>query len=268
MKKMVALLLTAALLPASVVLASAAEKGKERDTVSVQAETQSYDVISLTDEAEIREKFVAHFSHTQAERREDDFSYSWRVDGDSILRTNNVDTAQTTVNTAILTYTKNRYDDFELSVDYKMGAKTVCWPVVGIRQQIPGKRYDSVNGGAGIFMQDNGKITIWGPINGGLSEQYIPNYTAYRPREWHNMVVRAEGKLITVWVDEVKTAEFAVNTTDYLKGYVSLQSVNNDCRFKNFKIRALGTDSAVANEPNMNPDADEGIPLEYYMNQG
>lgn len=265
MKKLVAMILTAALVPASVLLASAAESTKEQQ-IFVQAETQWDDVVSLTDEAEIREKFVAHFSSSQATRREDDFAYSWRVDGDSILRTNNVDTAQTTVNTAILTYTKNTYDDFELTVDYKMGYKTVCWPVVGIRQQIPGKRYDSVNGGAGIFMQDNGKITIWGPIYGGLAEQYIPDYTAYRPREWHNIRIRAEGKTITVWVDEVETANFAVNTTDYLKGYVSLQSVNNDCRFKNFKIRALGADSEVANEPNMNPDAGEGIPLENYMN--
>ncbi len=262
MKKLLAFMLTAAILPAAASLAFAPTETR----AAAQAEWD--DVISLDNEEEIREKFAAHFCSAQSTRRDDDFSYSWRVDNGSVLRTNNVDTAQTTVNTAILTYTKNTYDDFELSVDYKMGAKTVCWPVVGIRQQIPGKRYDSVNGGAGVFMQDNGKITIWGPINGGISEQYIPDHTAYKHLDWHNMRIRAEGKTVAVWVDGVLTANFSVNTTDYLKGYVSLQSVNNDCRFKNFRIRALNAGGEVANEPNRNPDASEGIPLENYIKQG
>ena len=82
------------------------------------------------------------------------------------------------------------------------------------------------------------------------------------------MRIRAEGETVAVWVDGVLTANFSVNTTDYLKGYVSLQSVNNDCRFKNFRIRALNAGGEVANEPNRNPDASEGIPLENYIKQG
>ena len=223
------------------------------------------DEIYFDSEEEVREKFVAHFCSSQNERRADDLSYSWRIDDGTLLRTNNVDPARDTVNIAVLTYTGNTYDDFELSVDYKMGNKTIFWPVVGIRQQIPGKYYTSVGGGAGVFMQDNGKITMWGPILGGLQEYSIPGAGNYAFREWHNMRILAVGKAITVWIDGVEVYTFSVNSTDYIKGYISLQSVNNDCRFDNFKIRAIGTADVAENEPNRGPNASDGTPLDDYI---
>lgn len=239
-----------------------------RASVSAAGEETVWDdEIDFGSEEEVRSKFTAHFCSDQGTRRADDLSYSWKLDGGVLTRTNNVDPKLDTRNIAVLTYTGNTYDDFEMSVDYRMGGKNKYWPVVGIRQQIPGKYYTTEGGGAGIFMQDSGKITMWGPILGGLQEYPIPNVGSYDNTEWHTMRIRAEGRSVVVWIDGTEVREFSVNSTDYIKGYISLQSVNNDCSFDNFKIRAIGTDEAVQNEPNKSPFAGDGIPLEDYIRE-
>lgn len=229
----------------------------------VTADTEWDDEISFDDEAEVREKFAFYFVSDQNARRFDDFDFSWELKEGAICRVNNIDPSKDTVNIAIMTYKKDVFDDFELSVDFKAGAKTSFWPVVGIRQQIPGKYYTTPGGGAGIFMQQNGKLTFWGPIiSGSLIEREIAGFQNYYPIMWHNLRIRAVGTKITVFVDGVEQMTVSVNSTDYTKGYISLQSVNNDCRFDNFKIRSLSKSGGAKNEVNRYHRADDGIDLE------
>ena len=65
--------------------------------------------------------------------------YSWKLEDGAVKRVGNIDAAGDTRNIAIMTYTGNVYSDFELSVDIRCGTTTSYWPVVGVRQQIPGK---------------------------------------------------------------------------------------------------------------------------------
>ena len=226
------------------------------------------DEVSLADEAEIREKFTANFASSQNERRADRFEYSWKVADGALHRTNNVDAARDTVNIAMLTYTQAVYDDFELSVEVRAGSKTAYWPVVGIRQQIPGKYYVTPGGGAGIFMQQNGKITAWGPIVSGgavmdnLIEQDISDAANYYPGQWHTLGIRVQGTTVEVSLDGRLELTLAVANTDYIKGYVSLLSINNDCSFRNFRIRSLSGAAQTGNEPNRSPYAEDGTALE------
>ena len=219
--------------------------------------------ISLGERAEIEENFDFHFVSTQNARRTDKLDYTWQVRDGAIWRVGNLDSESDTVNIAIMTYTGDVFDDFELSVDIKAGNLTSFWPVIGIRQQIPGKYYTTSGGGTGVFMQQNGKITLWGPLSNGIVEKdAVKNWL---PMMWHNMRITARGTLVSVWVDDALVLEQTLNPTDYVKGYVSLQSVNNDCAFRNFKIKSLSKQQVGANEENKYSGAHDGTPLEEFV---
>lgn len=211
--------------------------------------------IGFDSQEEAERYFSAYFVSDQNNRRADKLEYSWKVEDGVLTRTNQVNPSLTTSNVAILTFMQNKFADFEMSVDYCAGEKTGFWPVIGVRQQIPGKYYATPGGGAGIFMSQEGKITLWGPIVTGnimanLYEQTVEFPQPYYGKTWHNMRIRCEGSLLSVWVDETPVYASSVATTDYFKGYISLQSVNNDCSFDNFKIRSLDTDGSAENEEN------------------
>lgn len=221
------------------------------------------------DEKETLENFDSYFVSTQNARRKDCLDWSWKVEDGVLSRTNNVERDGDTINIAVLTYSRDTFGDFEVSVDFKAGSMTHFWPVVAIRQQIPGKYFLTPGGGAGIFMQQDGKITAWGPVinsGGGPLEQKISASAEYCGRAWHNLRIKAKGSFCEVYVDGSPELKTATNNTDYAKGYISLISVNNDCSFDNFKIRSLdeGTKSG-GNEKNRSRFADDGTPLDDYI---
>ena len=246
---------------------------KAQETAPI-AQTETWDTTETFDSiSSIEDNFDFYFCSSQNARRGDEFAYSWELKDGAAYRTGNVDIASDTVNIAIMTYVGEVYDNFELSVDFKAGSLTPYWPVIGIRQQIPGKNYTVEGGGAGVFMQQNGKITLWGPIVSGntlgnLFEDAIPNKESYYALMWHTMRIRAEGSSVKVFVDEVQVASVTVNSTDYSKGYVSLISVNNDCAFDNFKVRALGATAQSGNEENRYEHADLGQGLDDIIENG
>ena len=251
--------------------------GGAKGLVSASAETQPapqteevvWDATETFDSAtSVEEKFDFYFCSSQNARRGDELSYSWDMQEGAIYRTGNVDSAADTVNIAIMTYVSEVYDDFELSVDFKAGSLTPYWPVIGIRQQIPGKNYTVSGGGTGVFMQQNGKITFWGPITNGIIEEDIPYKSDYYPLMWHTMRIRAEGSNVIVWVDDTEVANITVNATDYTKGYISLISVNNDCAFDNFKVRSLSGNTQKGNEENLYEYAGMGQGLDEIIQNG
>lgn len=233
------------------------------------AQTETWDVTETFDSvSSVEDNFDFYFCSSQNARRGDEFSYTWDLKEGAAYRTGNIDSAADTVNIAIMTYVGEVYENFELSVDFKAGSLTPYWPVVGIRQQIPGKNYTVEGGGTGVFMQQNGKVTFWGPITNGIYEKDIPNISSYYPLMWHTMRIRAEGSGVTVYVDEAEVANITVNATDYSKGYISLISVNNDCAFDNFKVRALGGSGQSGNEENRYQHADLGQDLDDIIENG
>lgn len=229
---------------------------------------QEWDTVETFDsKTSVEENFDFYFCSSQNARRSDELSYTWTLSDGAITRNGNIDIEDTTVNIAVMTYIGEVYDNFELSVDFKAGSLTAFWPVIGIRQQIPGKNYTVEGGGAGVFMQQNGKITLWGPIisgnvNGNLYEEFIPDYSDYYALVWHNMRILAADSNVKVYVDDLLVSDMTVNTTDYGKGYISLLSVNNDCSFDNFKVRALASSAEKGNEENNYEYAELGQSLD------
>ena len=238
------------------------------------AKDGEWDYIETFDDINsVNDNFDFYFTSTQYDRRAETLEKNWTLSDGTIKRTKNIDKGGSTVNIAIMTCVYDVYDNFELSVDFKAGQETLFWPVVGIRQQIPGKYYLTDGGGAGVFMQQSGLITMWGPIvkgnkDGHLFEDKIPNSSGYDPRQWHNMHIYANGTDVTVYIDDTEVLKTSVKSTDYEKGYISLISVNNDCEFDNFKIRALGSSSKAGIEINHSKYAELGQSLDDIIKNG
>ncbi len=199
----------------------------------------------------------------------------WVIDGGVLKRVNNVETDEITGKhetnkLAVLSFTKEAYLNFELSIDCKRG-NSGFWPVIGIRQLEEGKYY--LDDGAGVFVQQNGKITLWGdqvvsgPYEFGQVEKYVDG-------EWYNMQIKVLGNLLSVSVNNTPWQTQVLPDGFYDTGYVSLISVNNETQYKNFRIKALAepekdpiknfdptpeasTDDALSNMAGEVKDADE-----------
>jgi len=164
----------------------------------------------------------------------------WYIEGGVISRINDVKKSEITNNyetnqVAVLTFTKEAYLNFELSVDYKCGPSGF-WPVVAIRQLEEGKYY--LDDGAGVLVQHNGTVTLWGDANvsGPYEFSLIENY---KRDAWHNMQIKVLGNTLYVSIDNQPYKTQALPEEFYETGYVSLCSVNNETQYRNFRIKAL-----------------------------
>ncbi|MBQ2713020.1 MAG: hypothetical protein IJF71_06520 [Clostridia bacterium] len=165
----------------------------------------------------------------------------WYIKDNTAIRINNVEysnlmgDAYETNRIAMLTYVRDAYLNFELSVDYKRGSAGF-WPVIAFRQEGEGKYY--LDDGAGVFVQQNGKITLWGDpdVSGPYETHMINNY---KDQTWHNMQVIVLGNSVQISIDYSEWYTYPLNESFYNAGYVSLVSVNNQTEFRNFRIKAL-----------------------------
>lgn len=164
----------------------------------------------------------------------------WCIEGGVLKRINDVKPSETSGNyetnqLAVLTFTKEAYLNFELSVDYKRGPNGF-WPVVAIRQLEEGKYY--LDDGAGVFVQQNGTVTLWGDAD--VSGPYeFASIDGYNSNAWHNMQIKVLGNTLSVSIDNTPWVSQALPEEFYEAGYVSLVSTNNETEFKNFRIKAL-----------------------------
>lgn len=164
----------------------------------------------------------------------------WYIENGVLSRINDVrpdeDSGKYETNqVAVLTFTKEAYLNFEMSVDYKRGDNGF-WPVVAIRQLEEGKYY--LDDGAGVFVQQSGLVTLWGDAD--VSGPYeFSSLDGYASNQWHNMQIKVLGNTLSVSIDNAAWATQALPEEFYETGYVSLVSVNNQTQYKNFRIKAL-----------------------------
>ncbi len=187
----------------------------------------------------------------------------WAIDGGVLKRINDIkkdaNTGKYETNqVAVLTFTKEAYLNFELSVDFKRGSAGY-WPVIGIRQIEEGKYY--LDDGAGVFVQQSGTITLWGDqVMSGPYE--FSTVDGYKDGEWHNIQIRVVGNELKVSVDNQPWATQALKEEFYESGYVSLCSVNNQSEYRNFRIKALPEPEKPASrdfDPVQEADTDDAL---------
>lgn len=165
----------------------------------------------------------------------------WYVEDGVLSRINNVERDEDsgsfeTNKIALLTFTKEAYLNFEMSVDYKAGPEGF-WPVIGIRQLEEGKYY--LDDGAGVFVQQSGLITLWGDPAVGGPHEFASAGGGYVSTQWHNLQIKVLGNALYVSVDNAPWVSKSLSADFYDTGYVSLISVNNMCQYRNFRIKAL-----------------------------
>lgn len=164
---------------------------------------------------------------------------------------------------AILTFTKQQYVNFDLTVEYKMGAATYYWPVVAFRQSEAGKYF--LETGGGIFAQQEGMVTLWGADVDGIGGPYESTSPGgYDRNAWHKFRIRLDGLDLTVWLDGSGTPALTrkLPYSAFKRGYISLISVNNDSRFRNFSVTELATkalDAEVPQPPKPSADTNDSL---------
>lgn len=173
---------------------------------------------------------------------EDDDTHLY-VKDNAIIRKNfeeSINQSLETKSYTILTLTKEKYVNFELTIDYKMGTASYYWPVVAFRQAEEGKYF--LESGLGAFVQQQGRATIWGTdgVGGPYESDVISGYSQ-NANDWHTMKLVVDGIMVKMFIDGSLQPVFekSISTSVFRSGYISLISVNNNSEFRNLKIKRL-----------------------------
>lgn len=176
-----------------------------------------------------------------------DFSKNWTVQDGRLIRVNDLTGPEGGTNqVAILTYNKQKFSNFMLSVDVKMGGDSYWWPVVAILQQENNGSY-FLSDGLGLFIQQSGVATIWGSgISNPIEGQPI---SGYKNNSIHNITVTVLGGRLSFYVDGTLALNYQIPSDISSEGYISLMSVNNGSMFNNLVIReVMASDITKLNE--------------------
>ncbi len=188
--------------------------------------------------------------------RSEDIDIHWTFQDDYAQRTNDIFLNNETEYIAGLCYQKKKMQDFDMSVSYRLGGSNYTWAAVAIRQQVPGKYYLEEGGGGAVFVQENGKVTLWGPVfNGGPHEYNNKLDVTYDPYAWHELRIVAQGSQLTVYLDGILQFTHTMASSGIVSGFITLMSINTDCSFRNFRFTDLTVETVVGYEAPVNPPA-------------
>ncbi|MDR1094714.1 MAG: hypothetical protein LBL66_11265 [Clostridiales bacterium] len=211
---------------------------------SAEDETAAADYTQgFSDPAEVGRDFSAWYQAASGRRSVSESvgqsDGHWAIDGGVLsakTRRQSGDAIGGTDKFAILTLIKDTYLNFDLTVDYTQGADSGYWACVAFRQAEEGKCF--FDDGGAVFVQSEGIPTLWGgklvagPYEGGK----VPNYNSAVK---HTLRLVVSGNNLALYVDGVLGLEKRLNDSFYMEGYISLMSVNNDCRFDNLSVTRL-----------------------------
>ena len=225
----------------------------------------------FTDIESVRNDFSAYYvydlgteSETDAIAEDESGSGNWYLNNDTdgspqitrknLENGNALNGSDGTRHIRILTFTRQKFVNFELEVDFKRGASTAYWAGVAIRQLNEGKYF--LEDGAGIFCQQEGTTTVWGTDGVGGPHEATP-IAGFAPNAYHHLRVVCDGLSLEIYIDGALTMTRTLPRTFFRSGYVSLVSVNNDSSYKNFKIKELPIERLAEEEPQAPiPEAD------------
>lgn len=215
--------------------------------VTVEALPGEVYIQNFNDTDEINRDFGAYYLYTMGGISEKEqvgnSAYAgtrWYIEDNAVRRqeiSDDIDLSIGTNSFAILTLETKTYINFELTVDYKNGGDTYFWPVIAFRQSEKGRYF--LEDGAGVFVQNEGLVTVWGGegVGGPFESSPVPGYGA-ATTEWHTLKIVVDGLDLFVYLDDmVEPALFRSFQSGFFKaGYISLISVNNSSSFRNLRI--------------------------------
>lgn len=145
---------------------------------------------------------------------------------------------------ALLTCVEKQYENFELDVDYKQGADSWKWAMIGFGATQPGKFASEEGGGFAVYTQQEGQAVLWSQDPGltGKGEKdriygVMPEQSWGYGREDHHMKLVVERKQLKMFLDGSDEPALEIDLPEtYQGGYIYLAAGVNQAEFANLKI--------------------------------
>lgn len=145
---------------------------------------------------------------------------------------------------ALLTCVEKQYENFELDVDYKQGADSWKWAMIGFGATQPGKFASEEGGGFAVYTQQEGQAFLWSQDPGltGKDEKdricgVMPEQSWGYGREDHHMKLVVERKQLKMFLDGSDEPALEIDLPEtYQGGYIYLAVGVNQAEFANLKI--------------------------------
>lgn len=145
---------------------------------------------------------------------------------------------------ALLTCVEKQYENFELDVDYKQGADSWKWAMIGFGATQPGKFASEEGGGFAVYTQQEGLAVLWSQDPGltGKGEKdriygVMPEQSWGYGREDHHMKLVVERKQLKMFLDGSDEPALEIDLPEtYQGGYIYLAAGVNQAEFANLKI--------------------------------
>lgn len=165
----------------------------------------------------------------------------WTIRGNILSRTNSTASTATSSkqNVAALFIGNKKYRNFELSVNYKQGADSWKWAMVGFGAKEKDSFATNVNGGIVAYVEQEGIQNFWSRAiltednRVRNSESPIPDYDR---NAWHSMRLVVSGNTAYMYIDGSSTPWTLTLPMDYMGGYIYLAVNANTAQFANLNI--------------------------------
>ncbi|MBP3706969.1 MAG: Ig-like domain-containing protein, partial [Clostridia bacterium] len=157
---------------------------------------------------------------------------------DGMLKKANQGAKSDSANVAMLVLNKQKYKNFELTIDFKQGTESYRWAMVGFGAKKMGEFALSKDGGRVNYLQQEGVISGWSReyVTGW---EYHKNYGAalenYERNAIHRMKITVLGSKVTIKVDDYP-AVVTDAPENYEGGYIYLAVNGNSAMFDNLTI--------------------------------
>lgn len=145
---------------------------------------------------------------------------------------------------ALLTCVEKQYENFELDVDYKQGADSWKWAMIGFGATQPGKFASEEGGGFVVYTQIEGNVILWSQDPGLATKDekdriygVMPEQSWGYGREDHHMKLVVERKQLKMFLDGSDEPALEIDLPEtYQGGYIYLAAGVNQAEFANLKI--------------------------------
>lgn len=166
-----------------------------------------------------------------------DWRKNWSLT-DGMLKKNNSSANSDTENVSMLVLNKQKYKNFELTVDFVQGKESYRWAMVGIGAEKMGEFALSDKGGRVYYLQQEGYLSSWSNefVTGWEYHETYATYENYERNAIHRMKITVLGGKVTIQVDDYAPYVVTDLPEDYKGGYIYLAGNGNSAMFDNLTI--------------------------------
>lgn len=143
-----------------------------------------------------------------------------------------------------LVYTKRKYKNFELNVDYQRDGNTIWWAMVGFAIQDPTKFITQKQGGVAVYAEMEGRPVFWSSDRSTLP--VTSPYDVFDFTGKHHIRLVVQYGVASVYLDNNDLPfKYLLSDNANNGGYISLMTNANAASYDNLSIKALPDDKSL-----------------------